>query len=439
MNARRAVALGLANALLAGEWAPDAMSRRVRSALGARSAWSALLVRDALAKFGEAPRDGRDELADFVEAHRSFLKAWARLPRRPRIVRWWIDEPAMGPSPWDVPALPTTAELARYFDLDVQGLDWLADRRGLGRFAADSRLRNYVYTWWRKPTGGVRVLEAPKSKLKALQRGILHDILDRIPAHPAAHGFCPGRSTVSFAAPHAGREVVIRCDLEDFFSSVSSARVVGIFRTAGYPEPVALTLAAACTNRLPSAVWRDVPRPTEPSAIDSHWRQGRRLSVPHLPQGAPTSPALANLAAYRLDVRLAGLARSLGLAYTRYADDLAFSGAARATGALLADVRAIARDEGFALREDKTRVRAAGARQLLGGWVVNRLPNVPRDELDRLEAILTNCVRRGPSGENRDGHPDFRAHLRGRIAWVKSARPDRAAALERLLSSICWD
>lgn len=439
MSPRRVVALGLASALLAGDWTRDELVRRGRRALGQRPRWLGALVRDTLAAFPDAPCDRRDELADFVEHQPLFARAFERGRAAPRIVRFIADAPAMGRSPWNVPELATNGDLARFLALEPPELDWLADCRGLERCAADEALRNYRYLWWPKPTVGVRVLEAPKSRLKALQRRVLHDILDRIPPHPAAHGFCRGRSTLSFAAPHAGSRAVVRCDLEDFFASVRSARVFGIWRSAGYPEAVARTLTALCTNRVPGAWWRSIPRPTRADAIAAHWRLGKRLSAPHLPQGAPTSPALANLCAYRLDVRLAGLARSLGLAYTRYADDLVFSGNDVGVAGLLATVRRIVRDEGFSLREDKTRVATASARQRVGGWVVNRSVNVPRAELERLEAILVNCVRHGPHGQDRRGHPDFRAHLQGRIAWVRSARPDRATALERHFRAIAWE
>ena len=80
----------------------------------------------------------------------------------------------------------------------------------------------------------------------------------------------------------------------------------GILRTAGYPEAVAHLLTGLTTNALPPAAWAAIPRPADPRAIDVHHRLGRRLATPHLPQGAPTSPALANLAAFGLDRRLAG-------------------------------------------------------------------------------------------------------------------------------------
>src|SRR5262249_19106432 len=140
---------------------------------------------------------------------------------------------------------------------------------------------------------------------------------------------------------------------------------------------------------------------------------------PHLPQGAPTSPALANLAAYRLDARLAGLAESVDAQYTRYADDLVFSGGAtfaRTIGRFPVHVAAVALEEGFAVQHRKTRVMRQGVRQRAAGVVLNRRINLPRADYDQIKAILCNCLRHGPQGQNRAGVDDFRAHLSGRIA-----------------------
>ena len=89
----------------------------------------------------------------------------------------------------------------------------------------------------------------------------------------------------------------MRLDLEDFFASVPAGRVFGIFRTAGYPEAVAHVLTALCPTVVPATEWARIPRPSDPRQVQRHARLGRRLATPHLPQGAPTSPALASLAA----------------------------------------------------------------------------------------------------------------------------------------------
>lgn len=224
--------------------------------------------------------------------------------------------------------------------------------------------------------------------------------------------------------------MVLRLDLADFSPSVRGARVIGLLRAAGYPERVARLIAGLCCVRAPAAVLHGCA--PEERALYRGW---------HLPQGAPTSPALANACAWRLDRRLHGLARSFGARYTRYADDLAFSGNRNlATDAdiLLVRIEAIVLAEGFRLRSAKTRVMRRSQRQHLAGLVVNRSPGLPRRERELIEAILRNCVRYGPAGQNRDRRPDFRAHLAGRVAWVAQHHPALGERLRALLARIDW-
>jgi hypothetical protein len=210
--------------------------------------------------------------------------------------------------------------------------------------------------------------------------------------------------------------------------------VQSIFRTLGYPEAVADLLGGLCTNIAPRAVLRDVPAEL--------LAEVRRLyGQMHVPQGAPTSPALANICAYRLDCRLAGLAQASGAAYTRYADDLAFSGVGgfeRGVERFAAHAAAIALEEGFGVNHRKTRIMRRGVRQHLAGLVVNEKVSVPRAEFDRLKATLTNCVRHGAAAENRDGLADFRAHIQGRIAFVAMVQPERGEKLRRMFEGIDW-
>jgi hypothetical protein len=205
---------------------------------------------------------------------------------------------------------------------------------------------------------------------------------------------------------------------------------------------VAHALTALMTNRVAAGAWAEIPVPAASHLRAAHALLGRRLATPHLPQGAPTSPMLANLCAFTLDRRLAGLAARLDATYTRYADDLVFSGdrtLARRAPAILATVRTIVADEGLRLNEGKTRVMTAGQRQRVTGVVVNAHPNVAREDLDRLKATLHNAATHGPQSQNRSGVPDFRAHLLGRIAWVAALNPARAARLRRTFELIAWE
>jgi retron-type reverse transcriptase len=282
------------------------------------------------------------------------------------------------------------------------------------------------------------MVEAPKPRLKEIQRRILAGILEHIPAHDAAHGFRRGRSIKTFAVPHVGKIVVLKIDFQDFFPSISVARIQALFRTVGYPEGVADLLAGLCTNTTPLDVWEG--NMTESAACQM--RQSRWLySQPHLPQGAPTSPALANLCAYRMDCRLHGLAHSAQAVYTRYADDLAFSGDCnfeRVARRFQLHVCATAMEEGFSVHHRKTRIMRQGVRQRLTGMVVNQRLNVPRDDFDRLKATLTNCIRFGTQSQNRHGHDDYRRHLDGRISFVEMINPARGFRLRELFNQLEW-
>jgi hypothetical protein len=432
----------LAYAFLAGAWDEPGLLRRGGEALDRGPAWLHFVVREVLAAYHRPPLDRPRELTAFISVVLDDAPRSDPLPDAPRAIRWFTPEPAMGRRRWPVPDLPSLHAVAEFLQLTDGDLAWLADVRGLERSAPDERLRNYRYTWLARGERPPRVIESPKSRLKAAQRVVLHEILDWIPAHASAHGFTRGRSALTHAAAHVSQRVVMRVDLEDFFASIAAARVYGILRTAGYPEAVAHLLTALTTNVVASAAWASVPRPREAAQIAAHHRLGRRLATPHLPQGAPTSPALANLAAFGLDRRLAGLASALGARYTRYADDLTLSGG----GLLLAragDVRRliarIATEEGFAVNEGKSTLMTRAGRQRVCGIVVNEHRNVARGEYDRLKAILHNAAREGPASQNRAGVPNFRAHLLGRIGWVESVNLARGAKLRERFGRIGWE
>jgi RNA-directed DNA polymerase len=348
--------------------------------------------------------------------------------RRPRMERV-----AGPPGTWPVPRLPTPGRLADWVGVTPRELDWFADCKRLND-DAKSALRHYTLRWLKKSSGRYRLLEVPKSRLKAIQRQLLDDLLAHVPPHDAAHAFRTGRSLVGFAAPHAGQRLVLRLDLHDFFPSVRATRVHALFRRLGYPIGVARLLTGLCTHSVAPGEWPVV------TAADTACRQ--RCALPHLPQGAPTSPALANLCAWRFDTRLAALAVSAGAKYTRYADDLAFSGGhdfERAARRFQVQVMRIALEEGFEINARKTRFMRPGVRQQLCGVVLNTRPNIRRDEFDRLKAILHNCVKHGPNTQNRAALPDFRAHLLGRIGWVEHLHPARGVKLRAVFNLIAWD
>jgi RNA-directed DNA polymerase len=440
-RARVFLARCLADAFLAGVWNERALVDRAGRALDPRPRWVRAVAKEVLAVYHHPPADRPRELARFIDLAMQKRPAPADGPRPPQVRRWLVPEPAMGRRRWPVPEIASLGALAAFLRVSDGELAWLADARGLERTVEDERLRHYRYAALPRPGRPVRVIEHPKHRLKSTQRQLLHELLDWIPAHEAAHGFTRGRSVRTHARRHVGRFVVVRFDLQDFFASITAGRIYGIFRTAGYPEPVAYMLTALTTNVVPAAHWHKLPRPVDPLELGAHHQLGRRLATPHLPQGAPTSPALANLAAFRLDRRLDGLARALEINYSRYADDLTFSGdprLVRGAGMLRRAVANIAREEGFAVNEAKSMLATRAGRQRVCGVVVNDRLNTPRREYDTLKAILHNAAAHGPQTQNRQEIPNFQAHLIGRISWVDSLNPQRGEKLRRKFAEIVW-
>jgi retron-type reverse transcriptase len=313
-----------------------------------------------------------------------------------------------------LPALSTPADLAGTLGISVPKLRWLA-------FHNEAATRtHYVQFSVPKRSGGTRTLSAPHRSLAEAQRWVFREVVSKLPVEAPAHGFVAGRSIVSNAAPHCRRAVVVNMDLEGFFPGIGFPRVRAVFHRAGYSPSVATILALLCT---------ECPRRTVVYAgTRYHVADGPR----GLPQGACTSPGLSNQVARRLDKRLSGLAAKLDLTYTRYADDLTFSGGDALEGRvgyLMARVRHIARDEGFTVNEAKTRVLRQGTAQTVTGLVVNDRPGARRAEVRRLRAILHKARSSGLESQNREGRPDFVAWLRGKIAFVEMARPETGAKL----------
>ncbi len=416
-------AADLADAMLAGPWRAELMSTRATINQGG------FLVHEDVRRLTAA-----------------VLHRFPAPPPRPVLIDallgWLTDTPAAaipGPAlfPAD-PGLPDLAAVAHWLDLDDGELDWFADLQGRERSAA-SPLRHYRWRVLPK-RGGVRLVAAPKPRLKEIQRRLLRRVVSPLPLHAAAHGCVPGRSVRTALLPHGGSAVVIRADLESFFASVTAPRVRGLLGLARLSDPVARIITGLCTTVVPRHVWRDVPRPADVAALDAHLRHGRRLRVPHLPQGAPTSPALANAVAFRLDRRLTGLAARFGGRYTRYVDDLTFSGGGdlrRCADLFLGAVRTVVSEEGFRLAEHKTAVLSGANRQAALGAVLNDRPTLRRSERDRLRAIVHNCVAHGPASQS-GGRPDFRGYLVGRVAAVSALDPPLGEKLRAQVDRINW-
>ncbi|MEO2035269.1 MAG: reverse transcriptase domain-containing protein [Planctomycetaceae bacterium] len=314
-----------------------------------------------------------------------------------------------------VPELSTVSDLADAMEISVGELRWLSFHR---KAATDSHYQRFGI---RKKTGGIRIISAPMPRLKRAQQWILQNIIEPIELHRAAHGFRRGRSIVTNAEPHVNSDVVINVDVQDFFPTVTFPRVRGVFRHLGYSGQLATVLALLCS---------------EPDQVEVEL-DGRTFYVARtprrLPQGAPSSPGITNIICRGLDARLDRIALQLGFRYTRYADDITFSGSGEAVGMVgraLRRIRYAVKDEGFRLHPNKTRVLHKSRRQEVTGLVVNDGISIRRDLLRGFRAVLFQIERDGPAGKQWGKSGNVMLSIEGFANFVAMVDQEKGAVLQ---------
>ncbi len=216
-----------------------------------------------------------------------------------------------------------------------------------------------------KGNGKFRVIKAPNDQLKEIQNRLLHDLFYTVMPHDVAHGFVPSRSILTNAEPHVGQRMVANFDITDFFPSTKEKMVKAVLKRHYSLSDADATLVA-----------------------------GLCCLHGELPQGAPTSPHLANLVMWDADVRLLELSNEHNLNYTRYADDMTFSGEWTPEG-LPKLVGQIIKDYGYRLAPHKIKFYGQHRRQMVTGLVVNEKINIPRETRKRLRAILHDMETNG--------------------------------------------
>jgi RNA-directed DNA polymerase len=383
--------------------APDVLKEVVRLEGPFKPNHRRLITRDArLLPHKPRPRGmGRRKIIEAGEAKRLFASTLRTRNRDLRTLA--IDEAQL--TRFGLPLWKNEEDVATALGLTVKQLRHFSTHRNR------ERVSHYVAFAIPKRNGGERIIHAPKKRLKRVLR-MLHALLVcKLPAHTAAHGFIKGRSVKTNAQVHVGHAVVVKLDVKDFFPTVSFARVRGLLVSLGYGYPVAATLAALMTESTRQLV-----------ALDGevfHVPVGPRVCV----QGAPTSPGLCNAVVRKMDARLSGLARKHGFVYSRYADDMAFSGDdMRAIDTLIARAHRIIVSEGFALNVQKTKVMRRGSHQVIAGVTVNADLGLSRKQRRRLRAEIHRERTKGLS-------QTAQVALTGKLAWVEMLNPEQAAKL----------
>jgi RNA-directed DNA polymerase len=259
----------------------------------------------------------------------------------------------------------------------------------------------------RKKNGGLREINAPTKQMKPIQRWILDKILHKLKVGDCVQGFIPKRSIVTNASIHVNQTLILGIDLKDFFPSINFKTVFRIFKSAGYTKTMSYLLADLCTL---------------------HWI---------LPQGAPTSPMLANLATAELDYKITEYCKKRNFQYSRYADDITISGSHRLPLFKKRIVKIIEKC-GFFINEEKTRISSNGSQQKVTGIVVNNKISIGRKKKKKLRAIVHNILKNGPEIENRENEPFFKEKIFGELGFAKMVDPDFACPLIDKLKCLNW-
>lgn len=193
-----------------------------------------------------------------------------------------------------------------------------------------------------KKSGRNRTISQPNKKLKGFQSWVLRNILDKVKVSDSCKGFEKGSSTVENALPHRGANTVLSMDLKDFFPTITIQRVFSIFKVFGYSDLISTILANITTY------------------------------AGALPQGSPCSPKLANLSAWKLDLRIQGYVGKRGMNYTRYADDLTFSSLNPSNVVkIIPMIKEIIESESFFVNHSKTRIAGSSRAKIVTGLVIS--------------------------------------------------------------------
>ena len=250
-----------------------------------------------------------------------------------------------------------------------------------------------------KKSGGYRKLSVPDEVMKRIQRQISDVLLIHMPISRYAKAYRFGSTTMKNARLHVGKPVVLKLDILHFFDSIRYSDMKDkVFPAEIYAENIRILLAMLC-------YYKDF-----------------------LPQGAPTSPAITNILMYKFDETVGTWCQERGIAYTRYCDDMTFSGDFAPAEAIWF-VRQELRKMGFLLNEQKTRIQRSGQQQTVTGIVVNEKMSIPADYRRKLRQELYYCRKFGIQEHLQKmgleiSEDAYRMQLMGRVNYVLQLSPE---------------
>jgi RNA-directed DNA polymerase len=312
----------------------------------------------------------------------------------------------------------------------ITGVSYQMLRDTVNRKRESANYRMYAV---KKRSGGRRFIHSVSKDLFTVQRFINQEILQKCVPHASSFAFHRSGGIRECAAMHCGARWLFQFDLVDFFYDVTEIDAYHVFLALGYRNLLAFELARLCTTtRLPQWQKRLLFHHV---GLDNFDSVGPRFPYPErsgpvgvLPQGAPTSPMLSNLAARKLDESLQKFALENGFVYSRYADDITISASTfskqQTVGGIHRSTIRLIRRAGFKENRSKTRVAGPGSKKIVLGLLVDGAePRISKETYRRIDRHLHAATKFGlvetASHEGFDSAYGFFNHLTGLIAFVK--------------------
>lgn len=325
-----------------------------------------------------------------------------------------------------VPIIFTTRHFAKHLAIEYDDLYWMIQ-------APNEFCKFFLIS---KKNGGKRRIIAPVGTLREAQEWIKRYILDALKPSECATGFVKEKSILDNAKPHENKKYILKCDIADFFESITFPQVFYVFKKIGYTKQVSYILAALCTIGIDEMTYLEMNRDISVN-FEPLYNRGTRFLI----QGAPTSPGLANLVCRHLDARLKGYCEKHHVNYTRYADDLTFSADNAEDLPSTNFIKKILHEYGFELNEKKTQYMFTQGRQYVTGLLVDRRVRVPSKYKHDIYRHLHFCKKYGPRAHFTRVTPDkkfYREWLYGKILFVNAIEPEEARKMLRLAKEIDW-
>lgn len=324
-----------------------------------------------------------------------------------------------------LPVIFDIGHLAHYMNISIDRLLEIAQKK------------EYYYYLIPKKSGDMRRIIVPNDELKSVQRWVNKQILQAISPLDCVTGFVRGRSIVANAKIHENKKYILNVDVENFFESITIDRVEKLFYAMGYKHEVALFFADLCTTTINERYVRWKLGEERAKYFESLMHKAK----PFLVQGAPTSPAIANLICYRMDKTLMKYAQRHGINYSRYADDITFSSDDIVCLPKVGYIKRLLAEEHFVLNASKTKLRKEGMRQEVTGLLINERVRVPRTYKKDIYRHLHFCLKYGGLSHFnhiKSSYNMSRDWLLGRIFYVNAVEPEEAKKMLYLFNQVDW-